>query len=105
LAGSYYYIDAVVVSTDSLTTVGVNEIKNNVELILFPNPFTDKINITAKRNELVEFILFDVTARKIFHESFTTSTSINTQQLAKGIYLYEVRNKNGVIKKGKVVKD
>ena len=38
-------------------------------------------------------------------KEFINSISINTEQLAKGIYLYEVRNKNGVIKKGKVVKD
>jgi hypothetical protein len=43
-------------------------------------------------------------------QSFTKSTSINTEQLAKGIYLYEVRNnpdsyRDGVIKKGKVVKE
>jgi para-aminobenzoate synthetase component 1 len=70
-----------------------------------PNPFSNKINITAKRNEIIEVNLFDVTSRKISNQSFTNSTSINTEQLTKGIYLYEVRIKNGVIKKGKVVKD
>lgn len=105
---AYYHVDDVCVSTDSLncnSTVGINEVKNNKELVLIPNPFTDKINITVNRNELVEVNLFDVTARKIFNQSFTNSTSINTEKLAKGIYLYEVRNKNEVIKKGKVVKD
>jgi hypothetical protein len=110
---AYYYIDDVCVSTDSLTcnsTVGINELKNQDDLILFPNPFTDKVNITIKRNELLEVSLYDVTSRKIFNQSFTIpiaigTISINTEQLAKGIYLYEVRNKNGVIKKGKVVKE
>lgn len=105
---SYYLIENVCVSTDSLicySTVGVNEIKNESEVSLFPNPFTDKLNITAKRNELLEVSLYDVTSRKIFNQSFTNSTTINTAQLAKGIYLYEVRNKSGVIKQGKVVKD
>lgn len=104
----YYLIDDVCVSTDSLTCnppLGINETTNERELILFPNPFTDRINITAKRNEVVEISFYDVTARKIFNQSFTSSTTINTEQLVKGIYLYEVRNKNGVIKKGKVVKD
>ena len=104
---AYYYIDDVCVSTDSLSCnppVGINEIKNSEEFILFPNPFENKLNITVKRNELVELTLFDAASRKIFSQSFTNSTSINTEQLAKGIYLYEVRNKNGVIKKGKIVK-
>jgi hypothetical protein len=105
---SYYFFDMICVSTDSLTCnppVGINEVTSKEELVLFPNPFSDKINITARRNDLVEVNFFDVTARKIFNQSFKNSTSINTEQLAKGIYLYEVRNKNGVIKKGKVVKD
>jgi hypothetical protein len=105
---AYYFIDDVCVSADSATCfspVGIKEVKNTDNFNLFPNPFSDKINITVKRNELIEVNLFDVTARKIFSQSFTTSTSINTEQLAKGIYLYEVRNKNGVIKKGKVVKE
>jgi hypothetical protein len=105
---SYYYIDDVCVSSDSLTcnsSVGINEVMNQEELVLFPNPFTDKINITAKRNEPIEVNLYDVTSRKIFHQSFTNSITINTEQLAKGIYIYELRNKNGVIKKGKIVKD
>lgn len=101
----YFYIDDVVVTTDSLFTIGINENTQNPNLLVFPNPFENKINITVKGNELLEVSLYDVTSRKIFNQSFANSTTINTEQLAKGIYLYEVRNKSGVIKKGKVVKD
>lgn len=103
---AYYYIDDIKVSTDSVFVNGTNEQNNNGnQFAIYPNPFSDKINITTKRNELVELNLFDVTARKIFNQSFINSTSINTEQLAKGIYIYEVRNKNGMIKTGKVVKE
>ena len=47
----------------------------------------------------------DIASRKLLQQKFTNAVSLNTEQLAKGVYLYEVRNKNGVIKKGKVVKD
>jgi hypothetical protein len=94
------------VASWNYTPVSISEIKNTGEDIkIIPNPFFDLLNIIAKRNELVEINLFDVTARKIFKQSFTNSTSINTSQLAKGIYFYQVRNKNGVVKKGKVVKE
>ncbi len=83
----------------------IDEKADNVNVEIYPNPVTDKINITAKRNERIEFVLYDVTGRRTIQQSFIKSTSLNTEQLAKGIYLYEVRNKNGVIKKGKVVKD
>jgi len=99
--GAYYYIDDVALTP----CTSIEEQTENNAIKIFPNPFSNKINMATKRNEFVEVTLFDVTARKIFKQSFTNSTSINTEQLAKGIYLYEVRNKNGVIKKGKVVKD
>ena len=101
---SLYYVDDVLVTPcDSLTAI--NEVNFHDESVLFPNPFSDKINITTKTNEKLEVILYDVVSRKILNQSFTTSTTINTEQLAKGIYLYEVRNKSGVIKQGKVVKE
>ena len=105
---AYYYIDDICVSTDSLSCpgfVGINESAGGVKLILSPNPFSDKINITSKRNELLEVNLYDITSRKLLHQKFTHSASLNTASLAKGIYLYEIRNKNAVIKKGKVVKE
>lgn len=101
----YYFVDDVVVSTDSTLTIGIKENIQHGDFLLFPNPFTDKINITVKSNESVEISLFDITSRKIFNQSFINSIAINTEQLAKGVYLYEVRNKNGMIKKAKIVKD
>jgi len=106
--GGYYYLDDICVSTDSLTcnpSVGINETITKEEFILSPNPFSNMINITTDRSEPIEVIFFDVSSRIIFNQSFTNSTTINTEQLAKGIYLYEVRNKHGVIKKGKLLKN
>jgi OOP family OmpA-OmpF porin len=98
---AYTYIDDV-----SLTRLtGIEEQNTNEEIKISPNPFADKLNITLKRNEPLEVILYDITSRKILNQTFTNSISINTGELSKGIYIYEVRNKNGVIKKGKVVKD
>jgi len=102
---AYYYIDSInIVCTSAICFTDLNEIKND-KILISPNPFSDKINITGKRNELVEVNLYDITSRKIFHQSFTISASINTEQFAKGVYLYELRNKRGVIKKGKLVKN
>jgi hypothetical protein len=107
--GAYYFFDDICVSTDSLEcnskTVGINEAGKVNEVVLFPNPFTMKVNITSNTNELCEVILYDATLRKIFNHSFTNSISVNTEKFAKGIYFYEVKNKSGIIKKGKVAKD
>jgi hypothetical protein len=36
---------------------------------------------------------------------FTNTVTLNTAQLAKGMYIYEVRDKRGEVRKGKVVKE
>jgi hypothetical protein len=89
----------------NITTEVANSFFNNDNIIFQPNPFKDKLNISDKRKEFVEITLFDITSRKILQQKFTNSVSLSTEQLAKGLYLYEVRDKNGLCKKGKVVKD
>jgi hypothetical protein len=98
---AYVYIDDV-----SLTLcTGINSRDNSTGINVYPNPAIDKLIITAVNNDLLEIILQDMSSRKILQQKFINAISINTAQFAKGIYLYEVRNKNGVVKKGKVVKD
>ncbi|HKR04241.1 MAG TPA: T9SS type A sorting domain-containing protein [Bacteroidia bacterium] len=93
-------------------TTGVPPIFNLQSSIfnISPNPFSNEINISSTANDLSEIILYDITSRKLLQQTFTGSASINTSQLSKGIYLYEVRNnpdsyRDGIIKKGKVVKE
>ncbi|MFI5219470.1 MAG: kelch repeat-containing protein [Bacteroidia bacterium] len=88
------------------SAVGITDItKEECDINIFPNPVNEKLNVTVNNKELSEIILYNVTSGKILQQQFSNSVSLNTAQLLKGIYLYEVRNKNGVIKKGKVVKD
>ena len=91
--------------TTLCTTVGISPLSpgEGSGVRFSPNPFSNEINITSTDNELSEIILYDITSRKLLQQTFTNSTSINTSQLSKGIYFYEVRNKNGVIEKGKVI--
>jgi len=87
-------------------TTNVIESPATVENVtVYPNPFNDKIEVANENNIQSEIILFDITSRKILQQKFTNSVSLNTEQLAKGLYLYEVRDKNGLYKKGRVVKD
>lgn len=84
---------------------GIDNADQNYLLEIFPTLIKDELTVNYKSQELSEIILFDIASRKVFQQEFTNSISINTEQLANGIYIYELRNKNGVIKKGKVVKD
>lgn len=97
------------VSNDSIlsgqTTVGIIENNNDVLVEIFPNPISNELIVKFNNNQLSEIILYDISARKLLSKSFTNSVRINTEQLEKGLYLYEVRSRNGLCKKGKVVKN
>ncbi len=103
---AYIFIDDVCLTAcGSSCTTGISDESENADKYAYPNPFSDKLNFRISNKELSEIILYDIASRKILQQKFTNSVSLNTEQLAKGLYLYEVRNKDGSCKKGKVVKD
>ena len=100
-----YPEDVFVAKLSYHSTVNISEINHSSNFILYPNPFTNEITFEAKTNEQIELLIYDIMGRNLLQKKFTNSVSLNTEQLAKGLYLYEVRNKDGSCKKGKVVKD
>ncbi|MEO8148060.1 MAG: T9SS type A sorting domain-containing protein, partial [Bacteroidia bacterium] len=109
-AGNYYcsISDSIgcIAASNTIVITGLNHPDvSGGQWAIVPNPVTDKLNVTINNNQLSEIILYDITSRKILQQKFTTSTTLNTSQLAKGIYIYELRDKGGVVKKGKVVKE
>jgi hypothetical protein len=84
---------------------GIIVLSQEQNWLVMPNPVINKLNVVVNNNELSEIILYDITFRKLLQYQFTNSTSINTSHLSKGIYIYQLRTKNAVIKKGKVVKN
>lgn len=83
---------------------GENEAYLIKEIHLFPNPISDHLNISASNNEELEIILYDINLTKLIQQTFNNSISLNTSQLNNGIYIYKLRNKNGTLKEGKVIK-
>jgi N-acetylneuraminic acid mutarotase len=88
------------------STTNIQEISNyNFSVDIFPNPVTDKLNVSLNSNDLSEIILYDITSRKLLQQTFTNAVTLNISHLSKGIYIYEVRNNQGVIKKAKLMKE
>ena len=102
---SYLYIDDVFLSDSSCTTQAIENklIKESIQV--FPNLFNSELNVIINNDNSCEFILYDLQADKLLRKTFSRKIIINTEQLSRGIYIYEVRNNKGVIKKGKVVKE
>ena len=83
-------------------TTGITESAPSPAPSLFPNPTTNAVNITTNNQSPSEVILYDITGRKLLHQPFSGSTSLNIETLAKGIYLYQIKDKDGVLKNGKI---
>ncbi len=93
-------------------TVGVNELSNKAGISIYPNPFDESITITTPKGflnplgvEPMEIIIYDIASRKLMEEKFIGSLSLNTRPLSQGVYLYELRDRSGVIERGKLVKE
>lgn len=106
-------LDQEGITTDSIIdcsitlnpAVGIDEVKNAATTDVYPNPFLSELNIHTNNCGLSEIILYDITSRKLVEKYFTNSISLNTEEFTSGIYFYEIRNENEVIRKGKVVKE
>lgn len=101
----YYFIDDVEVTTDSVTcnTVGIKKPRQTTTTIS-PNPFSVQLAFSLADNEQTTVTLYNFLGQQVLQQTFTNSTTINTAQLADGIYFYEQRNSKGTLKTGKVVK-
>jgi hypothetical protein len=88
-----------------LITNGINIYSEKYFQTISPNPFTNQLNVKTNNNGLSEIIIYDIASRKLLQQTFINSASVNTEALSKGIYFYEIKNKNGMTKKGKVVKE
>ena len=84
-------------------TTGLIEERNNTFKI-FPNPFSDQLNISNLKHENTMFVLYDNLSNKILKERLTTLTTIVTDQLPSGIYFYEIWNSKERIAAGKLIK-
>lgn len=84
--------------------VGIDEVKNNSSINIYPNPFANKLTVSTSSNEQSQIILCDILSRKLLQQSFVNSTTVNTEQFIGGIYSYEILNANGLITKGKIIK-
>ena len=83
---------------------GITEHNTIGKLNLYPNPFSTQLHVELFTNETSTLVLYDIFSRQILQQTFTNSTTINTEQLADGIYFYELRSNKGTLKTGKLVK-
>ncbi len=80
------------------TTLSVKDIENLSALEVYPNPASNKINVSIPENiGLVKLQLYDVLGKKVKEEQLLSenNNSINLSNLSKGVYLMRFNSKQG----------
>lgn len=99
----YYYGSTWNQDCDQILT-SVDEFSDNSLVKVYPNPFSTQLTFSLADNVPITVSLYNFLGQQVLQQTFTNSATINTEQLADGIYLYELRNDKGALKTGKVVK-
>jgi hypothetical protein len=108
VAFSIFDNDTTMESTTQIQTcspTGIESFNNDSFSSIFPNPFSTQLHFQVADNTQATVFLFDLFGRQILQQQFTTSTTINTEQLASGAYIYQLRNDKGVVRNGELVKN
>ncbi|MEO7087773.1 MAG: T9SS type A sorting domain-containing protein [Bacteroidia bacterium] len=108
---AYYYIDDVIVSTDSTYAdslfTGVNEIKPlNASVKVYPNPANNLLNVAVNIEQIKSgmICLYSTTGQEVECEELSGNiTSISTNKLSAGLYYYRITDSYGnLVKADKV---
>ena len=98
---AYYYIDDVSVTQ---CNVGVNDIADDADFKLYPNPANNEINLETKMQN-AEIEIRDVLGQVIYSSKvIAVSSAIDVSMLSKGVYFINLQNGKQTINK-KFVKE
>ena len=88
---------------DCPTTVTVEEINvDNNELLIYPNPAADKVNIKMEKEVVISSItVYDFSGKRIIFENNINhnETVIDLQKQPSGIYFFEINSNDKVFRK------
>ena len=88
--------------------VNVTENINQNEILVYPNPFTDQVNVNWRENILNGTIrLYDVSGKLIYSEHGISgnSYSLSGEKFEPGVYFVYIKTENKLLWKGKLISD
>ncbi len=75
----------------------IHEIENQIGLKVFPNPFSEKIELVFEKHAIYEIRIIDLLGKEVFKTNVTgTRHSLSTSALPSGTYLLQVISENGI---------
>lgn len=84
-------------NSTNVNGVGIEELFNEENVLVFPNPSSDKITISINDNTISEICIrcFDLLGNELFESAtFNKTTQIDVSQFSKGIYFIQLLSKD-----------
>ena len=91
----------VTATYDPSCTMGTSEINGKDKLSIYPNPFKDVVYISNVK-DVVSINILDISGRLI--KTVKPSKEINLNELKSGMYLINLRMKDGTLQTVKAIK-
>lgn len=99
--------DVFVARTGGNSTVGINSINASDEILVYPNPVINDLQIQFKTDlsRNIQFELYSVNSQLIRKIDMSGSSTVSLRELPASIYFYRFVSGGVVIAKGKLIKD
>lgn len=75
---------------EDVTSSPIETYDENVKIFIYPNPTSDKLNMSSETEQLVLVGIFTLNGQKLMQQQMSTSESIDVSSLAKGIYIIKI---------------
>lgn len=85
--------DTVFWFENELITLGVSEFEVN-NLIIYPNPATDKLTFSGNFNDILEVSVYDAIGHVVLSNKIAAGEDLDVSQLSDGIYIIKDNNSN-----------
>lgn len=75
---------------EDVTSSPIETYDENAKIFIYPNPTSDKLNMSSETEQLVLVGIFTLNGQKLMQQQMSTSESIDVSSLAKGIYIVKI---------------
>lgn len=94
--GNLLSIDDIAINATS--SMGVNDVKNNINLTLYPNPASDYFSI-SDANDVISVKVYDISGKVIKSKLELMNDRFDISSLSKGTYIVSIETKTGIVNK------
>jgi hypothetical protein len=88
----------------SPSTSGVPETKENNEIEIYPNPFSNSVQVNSSGNEVHSVRCFNLNGEELFSLTFTQTVTIDMRSMPSGLYMLRIESGNTVSHR-KIIKE